>query len=214
MVEVSCIDTSAFTAEDYQTILSRLSPLRREKAERYRTRAAAYLSAGAGYLLDCALRRAGLAERDAKYAFGEHGKPMIGGFYFNLSHSGTVAVLATADGEVGVDIEKVVPVGDGLVARVCTKRERALFAGIPDGEFPREFFRLWTAKESVGKFLGTGLGGDPKGIEVNLTPPASATCRGKELRAALFEYAIEGYALTACADEPFDAQLNVLKFAR
>lgn len=201
MVEISYIDTD-FTEEEYRTILNKLPKERREKAKRYLTKNAAYLSAGAGYLLDCALRRKGL--QDAVVLYGEHGKPYIEGLHFNLSHSGTVAVLAVAAGEVGVDIEKIAPVNEKLVRRVCTERELARLKGRDDA-----FFRIWTAKESAGKFLGTGIA-FPKAFEVDLLCK-EVTYQGEAL--PIREYALDGYALTACAKEEFAPSLKEVSLA-
>lgn len=199
MVEVSVIDTAEFTDRIYRDILACLSDERRARAERCRTARSAYLSAGAGYLLHNALKRAGLSERHVRY--GEHGKPYIEGLHFNLSHSGTVAAIAVADGEVGIDIQAVIPVRKGLAERVCTEREQKYLDGFSGAEREREFFRLWTAKESAGKFLGTGVT-DPKEFEIDLALCAATRCK-KTLQAVLCEYPLDGYCLTVCADEPF-----------
>ena len=204
--------SAAFTAESYREILNLLSMRRREKAERYRTREAAFLSAGAGYLLHCALKERGLSEQDAKYSFGEHGKPYIEGFHFNLSHSGTVAVLAVASGEVGVDIQKIAPVREELVKRVCTEREYAYLNHLSHEERERGFFRLWTAKESAGKFLGTGVT-DPKKFEINLLSHG-VTRGGETIKAKLKEYPFDGYILTVCADGAFAKELKEVAFTR
>ncbi|MBD5636485.1 MAG: 4'-phosphopantetheinyl transferase superfamily protein [Clostridia bacterium] len=201
MVEISYIDTASFTAEQYRELLNRLSEERRQRAERYRTTSAAYLSAGAGYLLDCALSRAGLT--GAAVSYGEHGKPYIDGFHFNLSHSGTVAVLAVGGGEVGVDIEKIAPVQEKLIKRVCTERECAYLYDLSEEERAGAFFRLWTAKESAAKFLGTGLA-SPKEFEVDLCKEVVRGGAALPIR----EYALDGYALTACAEEEFSPVLK------
>ena len=209
MVEISFLDTAAFTAESYREILNMLSKARREKAERYRTQEAAYLSAGAGYLLDCTLRERGLTEKDAAYSYGKHGKPYIDGLHFNLSHSGTVAVLAVAQSEVGVDIEKIAPVTLKLIRRVCKERECAYLFALSEEERERAFFRYWTAKESAGKYLGTGLA-SPKEFEADLL------CGEVKRKGETFpvrEYALNGYALTACAKEPFAPELKEVLIA-
>ena len=92
---------------------------------------------------------------DSQIGFGENGKPHLknGDMYFNISHSGDYVVLATADGEVGVDIEKVVPADDAVATRCFTEEERKWMQSQKHDE---AFFTLWTAKESVMK--GTGLG--------------------------------------------------------
>ena len=63
---------------------------------------------------------------DAQLYCGENGKPYLknGGMYFNISHSGDYVVLATADSEVGVDIEKIVSADDAVADRCFTAEER------------------------------------------------------------------------------------------
>ena len=207
MVRVSYIDTALWTAADYERILSTLSQERRARAERYQSERDRYLSAGASYLLDCALKEMGKCEREAQYTFNEHAKPYMGGVYFNLSHSGTVSALAVGDHEVGVDVQKLGPVTDRLIERVCTESEQKLIKESGDGE--RAFFRLWTAKESAGKFLGTGLS-EPKAFEIDLKY-GRVTLRGETLKAVLKEYPLDGYALFACANEPFESELQQIK---
>lgn len=204
MVEVSYIDTAVFTEGAYREILNTLSKERRERAERYRQKQAAYLSAGAGYLLSRALKEAGLEE---KIFYGEHGKPYIQGFHFNLSHSGTVAVLAAASGEAGIDIEKIAPVKEELIKRVCTERECEYLFGLSEEKRAAEFFRFWTAKESAAKYLGTGLS-DPKDFEADFS---LKTVRFGREAFCVREYPLEGYALTACAREEFAPALKEVK---
>lgn len=204
MVEVSYIDTATFSEKAYREILNTLSKERRERAERYRTREAAYLSAGAGYLLSRALKEAGLTEN---VFYGEHGKPYIEGFHFNLSHSGTVAALAVASGEVGVDVEKIAPVKESLIKRVCTERECAYLFSLSEEERQEAFFRYWTAKESAAKYFGTGLS-DPKEFEADFL--LKTVRRGSEAL-SIQEYPLKGYALTACAREEFAPALKEVR---
>ena len=204
MIQVSILNVSAMTKADYENIILKLSPYRRERAQRYKIEQDRYLSAGAGYLLDCALKERGRRERDAEYTFNEHAKPYMGGLQFNLSHSGTLVALAVGEEEVGVDIEKITPVKEELIRRVCTERELAYLNEAPQDR-ASAFFRLWTAKESAGKYLGIGLT-DPKAFEVDLSLK-SVTYKGERLNATLKEYQLEGYALTACGQEPFSNEL-------
>ena len=215
MVEIYYLDTAGFTEGTYREIWNNLSESRRARAERYRTERAAYLSAGAGDLLDFALQKRGLAEREARYLFGENGKPYLAGgaLNFNLSHSGTVAVLAVADGEVGVDVEKIAPVRQSLIERVCTERECAQLMRLSEEERTREFFRYWTAKESVMKYFGAGLSLPPKELEAELTC-GRVKRNGAELKLSLREYALSGYKLTACADEEFAPAPEEVKYPK
>lgn len=80
----------------------------------------------------------------------EKGKPMLpGGPDFNLSHSGPLALFAIADFPVGVDVEAVRGVEDGIAAMVFNTEEQAEWAASPDRQ--AAFFRGWTRKEAVVK---------------------------------------------------------------
>lgn len=79
---------------------------------------------------------------------------------FSLAHSGDVAVYALArDRRVGVDAERVVPQRASLlVADTFLSAESSThLRSQPAERFPREFFRLWTQREALGKAIGTGL---------------------------------------------------------
>lgn len=102
--------------------------------------------------------------------YGEHGKPrLVRGsdgagdvppFFFNLSHSGGLALCAVGQiGEIGVDIERIRPLSyPGSLARDhLSPEERRLRS---DWETPAarpEFFRIWARKESILKAAGLGL---------------------------------------------------------
>ena len=88
--------------------------------------------------------------------YGENGKPYLkdGSMYFNVSHSGDYVVLATADREIGVDIEMITPYPEAVAARCFTPAELEWMRSERTDE---AFFRLWTAKESVMKATGLGF---------------------------------------------------------
>jgi 4'-phosphopantetheinyl transferase len=80
--------------------------------------------------------------------------------WFNLSHSGDLALLAvSADGEVGVDVERVRPLPDleAVAARWFSPREQAALAALPPEGRVRAFFSCWTLKEAYLKACGDGL---------------------------------------------------------
>lgn len=80
-----------------------------------------------------------LPAEELRFETNRHGKPRLatpaGKPAFNLSHSGSLALVAVAGREVGVDVE-----------RVRTKR-------------PLDFYRRWADREARVKCLGTGLTG-------------------------------------------------------
>lgn len=93
--------------------------------------------------------------------YGEKGKPYLREypFFFNLSHSGTYAVCAVSDREVGVDIQQCTLADiDRLAARFFSEREYSAMQECATEEGKRRlFFRLWTRKEAYGKLLGAGV---------------------------------------------------------
>jgi 4'-phosphopantetheinyl transferase len=101
-------------------------------------------------------------------ARGEHGKPRLadepGRLAFNLSHSGTLALIAVCRGrEVGVDVERVKP-GRDLVAvaeRALAPEAAAAVRAAGEGERARLFYELWARHEARLKCLGTGLATRP-----------------------------------------------------
>jgi 4'-phosphopantetheinyl transferase len=92
-----------------------------------------------------------------EFALHEHGKPYLPlspELHFNLSHSHEMALLAVAEYEVGVDIEKLRP-----MPRYAEVAERFFPSSeeMPVDEV--QFFFRWTRIEARLKARGTGLFG-------------------------------------------------------
>ncbi len=114
-------------------------------------------AAGERLLQYALLEEYGIAELPC-ISRGENGKPYFSEYrniHFNISHSGNMAVCALGGTDLGVDIERLRPVREGLIRRVLTGREREWLMGRPDKE--EAFIRLWTLKESYVKATGEGL---------------------------------------------------------
>lgn len=79
---------------------------------------------------------------------GENGKPYLANspFKIGVSHSGEITALAVGNCEVGLDIELRREIRSSAIARRLSPEERE-----------EDFFRLWTAKESYVKYLGSTL---------------------------------------------------------
>ncbi len=153
----------------FQAARERVSGQRRQKADRFRFPADKRLSLGAGLLLQEALERAGIPDREIAVMPG--GKPYLintEDCFFNLSHSGTKVLCVLAAAPVGCDIEKrkTPPLE---VARRCFSGEEQdrLFA--LEGEAQRQYFyRIWTGKESYLKMTGEGLRHMPDEFTIHL----------------------------------------------
>jgi len=102
----------------------------------------------------------------------EGGKPdCIGGPAISISHDGTsVACAIAASGEVGVDVQHVVPrrrIAD-IARRYFSQAENAWL----DNATPDAFYRLWVLKEAYLKALGSGLAGGLGSLDCRVEPPA------------------------------------------
>ncbi|GEN66327.1 type I polyketide synthase [Chryseobacterium rhizosphaerae] len=101
----------------------------------------------------------------------EVGKPyLISDFteniHISLAHKGKDAVgIARYGKSVGIDMELIEERSSGFYDMVFTEKELALLKDRDQAEWTTRF---WVAKEAYGKFLGTGLKGNPKAFEVEL----------------------------------------------
>ena len=84
------------------------------------------------------------------------GKPFLRaplrGPHFNLSHSGGTAALGVCrTSPLGIDIESVRIVHDGLAQRFFAASEVAELNSLPETQQQQAFFRCWTRKEAFLK---------------------------------------------------------------
>ncbi len=82
------------------------------------------------------------------------------GIHFSLSHAGERVVVACADREVGVDIERLRPLPDALdlARRFYDASEAKALEALEGERRSRAFLQLWTHKEALVKARGLGLG--------------------------------------------------------
>lgn len=156
MVKLYLLDASSIEREGlYNDVLEVLESDRRDKVKRLKNPYKAAVSAGAGLLLQYALDKACVG--DKSIVRNEHGKPFLksGEVYFNLSHSGDMAVCALSDTEVGVDTERMKKADLRLAERFFSPEEYTFIMESADRD--RAFFRLWTLKESFVKAAGVGI---------------------------------------------------------
>ena len=95
---------------------------------------------------------------------GPHGKPYLeNGPHFSISHSRGMVAVAIGDRNMGLDIEVIRRFHQLVPQRIMSRTEYQWFCR--RGELKRDFFALWTLKESYFKYLGTGLRGFPNDTE-------------------------------------------------
>ncbi|PFD35307.1 4'-phosphopantetheinyl transferase [Bacillus cereus] len=98
---------------------------------------------------------------EIRFIYNEYGKPFVenfSDFHFNISHSGEWVVCATANSNVGIDIEKVSDIEALKLANEYFSEEE--FYDLSNMNFDEQinyFFDLWTLKESYIKTIGKGL---------------------------------------------------------
>lgn len=118
----------------------------------------------------------------ASLAFSEgvHGKPALAeGPHFNLSHCPDLALIALRDdAPVGIDVESRLRAADlaGCEETFCHPDEIAALPSEPSARHVR-LLRIWTAKESFLKALGTGLSQAPQEVRVHFPSRKASTDR-------------------------------------
>lgn len=156
------IQLSELSEEEYNACFSLMSVERRQAVQRLRCEADRQRTIAGEWLARRMLAaRCGVAAEEIAFGRSDRGKPFAKGLSaeFNVSHSGECVLCAVSDRPIGADIEKIRPVTDRLIRRVCTVDELAYVndAVISPEERTRRFFRVWTGKEAFVKYLGTGI---------------------------------------------------------
>ncbi|MGH2537950.1 MAG: 4'-phosphopantetheinyl transferase family protein [Candidatus Promineifilaceae bacterium] len=130
-------------------------------------------------VLRCLLGRyAGRRPAGLTFGVDAAGKPVLEGdfeMHFNLSHSARLALLAFGVSPLGVDVERVRPLGrlDALARRVLAPAEWDVWAGLPAGARLGAFFDQWSSKEAVAKATGGGVGQLLRGVALAARPDGS-----------------------------------------
>lgn len=86
------------------------------------------------------------------------GKPVLAGEgqpCFNLSHCRQAAACGLSDSPIGVDVQDWAPWHLSLAKQVCSPEELTALERSAEPEI--QFTRLWTRKESYGKYTGRGI---------------------------------------------------------
>jgi 4'-phosphopantetheinyl transferase len=130
-------------------------------------------ASGRGLLREVLGAAVGARPAEVVIRYGEHGKPRIDsneGLEFNLSHSGSLALLVLGLCPVGADIERHKRRRWADVARrfYAPGEQQQLFAPPEAGQEAR-FFRIWTCKEAFLKCTGEGLGRSLRSYEMEVS---------------------------------------------
>lgn len=130
------------------------------------------------------------------------------GVTFNISHSGSVVLLAfSRRREIGVDVEQVRVdfEVEAIAQRFFSAHEQQQLAALPEGQKFETFFRCWTRKEAYIKATGDGLSLPLHQFDVSIVPgnsDALIATRPDESEAGLWSLrevpAGDGYVAALC----------------
>ncbi|TXE05972.1 4'-phosphopantetheinyl transferase superfamily protein [Gelidibacter salicanalis] len=149
------------TDKSYANLLSQEETLKASKFKFKKNRNQLVVSRGALRILSGKYLNKDPKEIGFKY--GEFGKPdfdLETPLNFNISHSGTMAILAfVLDHAIGVDIEKIKPDFDvmEIASNFFSDLEIEALNKIPKNKLTEAFYRCWTRKESFIKAKAQGL---------------------------------------------------------
>ena len=200
--QICLLDTKALLDQEvYRYWYQKMPPGRRAKIDAFRFDKDKRLSLGAGILLQDLLLREGM--KQASLTFGPGGKPFLEGqasVHFNLSHSGNLVACAASDRPVGVDIEEVTHLEDD-VCRFVFQEQEIEWIRNNEREEDAGFIALWTIKESLVKYWGTGIATEPKTIGIRQDGPIRAFCKDGLCQGIWFtRYEMPGYQMTVCSE--------------
>ena len=138
-----------------EVIFPQIAPCYVEKYHRFKVEQEARQELVTGYLLRKYL---GVCE-DGQLRINAKKKPYLskGKPFFNISHSENYVVLAIADCEVGVDIEKIRPFHEATARRIFKEEQLLQLQQLEGARRDEAFSKMWTGCEAVLKLYGAGF---------------------------------------------------------
>ncbi len=119
------------------------------------------------------------------------GKPFLACYpycEFNISHTRNAVAAALSEKPVGVDIEKVRDIDIRIADKIFSDGELAWLYNSAEDQNLR-FFEIWTKKEALVKYYGTGLSNNLKALDV------TANTNQEEF----FTVTTDGYTISTCS---------------
>lgn len=184
-------DTNNLTDNEYQKYYNLMSPEKKQRVDRMKLEKSRKSTVVGEMLARQGICEAlGISPDEINFTKNSHGKPIADNLdiYFNISHCENLVACAVNNKEIGVDVEKIRPINLKIAKKICLSNEwDYIFGGDEENLFTR-FFEIWTGKEAVFKYLGTGLT-DFSTVDV---------LNDKRLQAPVFQ---DGYIIRIATDE-------------
>ena len=158
----------------FEEIYSKVPLYRKNKVDKLKFEDDKWLSLAAEYLLMKGLEELNVDYSKIEIGFVENNKPILKNcpqeLYFNLSHSGDMAMCIIADSEVGCDIQKMTDKEDyiKIAQRFFHPEEIQMIENAREDEKRELFYRIWALKESFIKATGKGFRTTLKDFRVSL----------------------------------------------
>ena len=181
MLKIYYHNITRTTKDDLRKAGSILSPDEKERARKYRFEKDYKLYMAGKIMARTILGKYfNIRPDEVQFRVDEYSRPhlMYPGkkdFDLNISHSGEYVIAGISDRPIGVDIERIKPVGLDI-AGVCFHDREIKYLFSDRKKIYENFFRLWTLKEAFIKAVGQGLSYplkdfyfsmDNKGIKLN-----------------------------------------------
>mgnify|MGYP003391246339 FL=1 len=147
---------------------------------------------------------AGLLIKHALETHGVQAEEMIS----NMSHSGTLVICALSEKAVGCDTECLKEAPGRVSERFFCESEKVYLNQFQGKAYDRQFFRLWTIKESYMKMTREGMKLPFHQFEVNLGERITIIRDGKVQLCYIKEYDVADYLVTVCAESDAFAEMS------
>lgn len=213
MIETVWMDTAEWTEKELTKAMPFLTSERKERLNKLKNLSAFRLSVGAGLLLYFALRKNGLQNRMDEIQKEIHGKPFLpdSGFFFNLSHSGNIALCAFGNVDLGADIQQIKKTVPQKTAKILSPQEKEYLKAKEGRGQVEVFYKIWARKESLMKWDGRGLRLPMQTFSViqGNTLVNELTFEGKTI--SFHEFILPGYTVSVCWEQtPFCGLKNTI----
>lgn len=204
MIETIWMDTTGLENPEFlEKAVPFFAEERNERLKMLKNPFAIRLSAGAGLLLFYALKKNGLESRINDIQKEQHGKPFLpeSGFYFNLSHSGSIALCAFSKTDLGADIQQIKETVPQKTTKILSPQEKEFLQGKEGRAQTEAFYRIWARKESLMKWDGRGLLLPMQSFSVVQDGIFIESMIFEKKEIFFHEYRLPGYAVSICVEQ-------------
>ena len=181
MTEVFLLDVPRISDDEFNSLLTLVSPDRAAKVQRLKVKQKQLQSLFAKLLLRAVLcDRLNVQNSELEFFVTENGKPYLKDHkvYFSISHTASLVAVALSNSEVGVDIEAVRPLKHNGYTKFLTADEQ-IYIGADSTWSEQRFFEVWTKKEAYFKRFGEGIGEMAALVSILNEPTVSTAVLGK-----------------------------------